>query len=44
MNKRQQQVQDGAYDGRYRVKIVQDKKKQARRKWARKKQKNNPSE
>jgi hypothetical protein len=30
--KRDQQIADGAYDGRYRTKIVPDKKKEANRK------------
>jgi hypothetical protein len=34
-NKRQDQVDQGAYDGRYKVKIVPDKKKQAKKLWAR---------
>lgn len=32
-------VQQGFYDGRYREKIVKDKKKEARRRWAREKSK-----
>lgn len=34
--KRADQVSSGAYDGRYKVKIVPDKKKKARKNWARK--------
>lgn len=34
-SKRQDQVDQGAYDGRYRIKIVPDKKKQAKKLWAR---------
>jgi hypothetical protein len=34
--KRKDQVNAGAYDGRYRTKIVVDKKKKAKRNWARK--------
>lgn len=34
-SKRQDQVDQGAYDGRYRVKIVANKKKQAKKLWAR---------
>lgn len=30
--KRQQQVEDGVYDGRYKTKVVPDKKKQANKK------------
>jgi hypothetical protein len=30
--KRDQQIEDGAYDGRYKTKIVPDKKKEANRK------------
>jgi hypothetical protein len=36
MNKREQQIQDGAYDGRYREKVVKDKKKEENKKKARK--------
>jgi hypothetical protein len=35
LSKRQDQVDQGAYDGRYRIKIVPDKKKQAKKLWAR---------
>ena len=34
--KRDEQIKQGAYDGRYKVKIVPDKKKKARKNWARK--------
>jgi hypothetical protein len=34
--KRKDQVNAGAYDGRYRTKVVVDKKKKAKRNWARK--------
>lgn len=34
-SKRQDQVDQGAYDGRYKTKIVKDKKKQAKKLWAR---------
>lgn len=34
--KRKDQVAAGAYDGRYRTKVVVDKKKKAKRNWARK--------
>jgi hypothetical protein len=30
--KRQQQVEDGVYDGRYKTKVVPDKKKSAKKK------------
>jgi hypothetical protein len=33
--KRKQQVEAGAYDGRYRTKVVTDKKKKAKKLWAR---------
>jgi hypothetical protein len=33
--KRQQQVEQGAYDGRFRSKVVPDKKKQQSKNWAR---------
>ena len=33
--KRQDQVDQGVYDGRYRTKVVIDKKKQAKKLWAR---------
>jgi hypothetical protein len=33
--KRKDMVEAGAYDGRYRQRIVVDKKKQANKKWAR---------
>ncbi len=32
-------IQQGYYDGRYREKIIPDKKKEAKRKWARKNEK-----
>jgi hypothetical protein len=35
LSKRQDQINQGAYDGRYRTKIVVDKKKQAKKLWAR---------
>ncbi len=35
-NKRNDQVAAGAYDGRYKVKVVADKKKKAAKLWARK--------
>lgn len=34
--KRLDQVNAGVYDGRYRTKVVVDKKKKAKRNWARK--------
>lgn len=34
--KRKDQVAAGAYDGRYRTKVVIDKKKKAKKNWARK--------
>ena len=34
--KRVDQIAAGAYDGRYRTKVVVDKKKKAKRNWARK--------
>jgi hypothetical protein len=34
--KRKDQVNARAYDGRYRTKVVVDKKKKAKRNWARK--------
>ena len=34
--KRKQQVEAGVYDGRYKVKVIPDKKKKARKNWARK--------
>lgn len=34
-SKRSAQVEDGAYDGRYRTKVVEDKKKKAKKLWAR---------
>lgn len=34
--KRKDQLNAGAYDGRYRTKVVIDKKKKAKRNWARK--------
>lgn len=34
--KRKDQLNAGAYDGRYRTKVVVDKKKKAKRNWARK--------
>ena len=36
--KREDQVKAGAYDGRFKVKIVPNKKKKAQKEWARKKQ------
>ena len=33
--KRKDMVEAGAYDGRYRQRVVVDKKKQANKKWAR---------
>jgi hypothetical protein len=35
LSKRQDQVAQGAYDGRFKTKIVIDKKKQAKKLWAR---------
>ena len=35
--KRAEQVKSGLYDGRYKERIVPDKKKQQRKKWARRK-------
>jgi hypothetical protein len=35
--KREDQVKAGAYDGRFKVKIVPNKKKKAQKEWARKK-------
>lgn len=35
--KRKAQVAAGAYDGRYKTKVVTDKKKKQRKSWARKK-------
>jgi len=35
--KRTEMVNSGAYDGRFREKVVVDKKKKARKDWARKK-------
>ena len=35
-NKRNDQIEAGAYDGRYREKVVVDKKKKAQKNWARK--------
>jgi hypothetical protein len=35
--KRQEQLEQGMFDGRYRRKVVQDKKKKEKRGWARKK-------
>ena len=34
-NKRSDQIEAGAYDGRYREKVVVDKKKKASKMWAR---------
>lgn len=34
--KRKEQVAAGVYDGRYKVKVIPDKKKKAKRNWARK--------
>lgn len=34
--KRKEQIQAGAYDGRFRTKRVEDKKKKQARNWARK--------
>lgn len=34
--KRRDQVEAGAYDGRYRHRVVQDKRKKGRKEWARK--------
>lgn len=34
--KRKDQLNAGVYDGRYRTKVVVDKKKKAKRNWARK--------
>lgn len=33
--KRQDMIQAGAYDGRYRQRMVKDKKKEQNKKWAR---------
>lgn len=33
--KRREMLEAGAYDGRYRQRVVVDKKKQANKKWAR---------
>lgn len=35
--KREEQVKQGAYDGRYKTKIVPDKKKKLAKNWARNK-------
>lgn len=35
-HKRAEQVKSGAYDGRYVTKVIVDKKKKAKRNWARK--------
>jgi hypothetical protein len=35
LNKRQDQVDQGVYDGRYKTKVIPDKKKQAKKLWAR---------
>lgn len=35
--KRREMMKDGAYDGRFREKVVVDKKKKERKEWARKK-------
>lgn len=34
-SKRKDQVVDGVYDGRYKTRVVVDKKKQAKKLWAR---------
>jgi len=39
MNKRKEQVKAGAYDGRYRTRKVEDKKKKESKNWAKKKPK-----
>ena len=36
--RRKDMIEAGAYDGRYKNKVVKDKKKEARRKWARSKE------
>lgn len=36
--KRKQQLEAGVYDGRYRIRVVADKKKKEARNWARQKQ------
>lgn len=36
-NKRKQQIEQGMYDGRFRKKVVPDKKKKSKKEWARKK-------
>ncbi len=33
--KREQMIKDGVYDGRFRSKVVKDKKKEQSKKWAR---------
>jgi hypothetical protein len=33
--KRQQMLEDGAYDGRFKSRVVKDKKKQSNKTWAR---------
>lgn len=38
-SKRRELLRDGAYDGRYRQRIVIDKKKQNKKNWARKTEK-----
>ena len=38
-SKRRELLRDGAYDGRYRQRIVIDKKKQSKKNWARKTEK-----
>jgi len=35
--KRQQQIEQGAYDGRFKSKVVPNKKKKQNKNWARKK-------
>ena len=35
-NKRNDQLEAGAYDGRYKVKVIPNKKKKAQKNWARK--------
>lgn len=34
--KRKEQIAAGLYDGRYKAKVIPDKKKKARKNWARK--------
>ena len=33
-------LQEGFYDGRFKEKVVKDKKKEAKKRWARKKERN----